>query len=88
MVTGIIGKVGMTQLFAADGTVQPATVLQAGPCVVSQVKTWTASRYEAARLRRCATEPRKQGVRKGTSRRRVCHPRIRRKCGSNAAAIR
>ena len=35
MVTGIIGKkVGMTQLFAPDGTVQPATVLKAGPCVV------------------------------------------------------
>ena len=35
MVTGLIGKkVGMTQLFAADGTVQPATVLKAGPCVV------------------------------------------------------
>ena len=35
MVTAIIGrKVGMTQLFAEDGTVQPATVLKAGPCVV------------------------------------------------------
>ena len=33
MVTAIIGrKVGMTQLFAEDGTVQPATVLKAGPC--------------------------------------------------------
>ncbi len=32
MVTGIIGKkVGMTQLFLEDGTVAPATVLQAGP---------------------------------------------------------
>ena len=38
-VNGIIGKkVGMTQLFAADGTVSPATVLKAGPCVVAQVK--------------------------------------------------
>src|SRR6188768_884149 len=37
MVTGLIGKkVGMTQLFAADGTVSPATVLKAGPCVVAQ----------------------------------------------------
>ena len=32
MVTGIIGKkVGMTQLFLEDGTLEPATVLQAGP---------------------------------------------------------
>ena len=35
MVNGIIGKkVGMTQLFLEDGTVAPATVLEAGPCIV------------------------------------------------------
>ena len=35
MVTGIIGKkVGMTQLFLEDGTLEPATVIQAGPCIV------------------------------------------------------
>src|SRR3954467_34814 len=40
MITGIIGKkVGMTQLFAADGTVTPVTVIKAGPCVVVQKKT-------------------------------------------------
>jgi large subunit ribosomal protein L3 len=51
MVTGLIGKkVGMTQLFAADGTVQPATVLRAGPCVVSQVKTVDRDGYEAVQL--------------------------------------
>jgi large subunit ribosomal protein L3 len=51
MVTGIIGKkVGMTQLFAADGTVAPATVLKAGPCVVAQVKTASADGYEAVQL--------------------------------------
>src|SRR5688500_19004926 len=51
MVTGLIGKkVGMTQLFAADGTVQPATVLRAGPCVVSQVKTMDRDGYEAVQL--------------------------------------
>ncbi len=39
MVTGIIGrKVGMTQVFEADGTVVPATVIKAGPCVVVQAK--------------------------------------------------
>jgi large subunit ribosomal protein L3 len=51
MVTGLVGKkVGMTQLFAADGTVQPATVLRAGPCVVSQVKTVDRDGYEAVQL--------------------------------------
>ena len=51
MVTGLIGKkIGMTQLFAADGTVQPATVLKAGPCVVSQVKTVDKDGYEAVQL--------------------------------------
>jgi large subunit ribosomal protein L3 len=51
MVTGIIGKkVGMTQLFAPDGTVQPATVLKAGPCVVVQTKTVDTDGYEAVQL--------------------------------------
>src|SRR6187397_1002005 len=51
MVTGLIGKkVGMTQLFATDGTVHPATVLKAGPCVVSQVKTAEKDGYEAVQL--------------------------------------
>ncbi len=51
MVTGIIGrKVGMTQLFDADGTVQPATVIKAGPCVVVQAKTSQADGYEAVQL--------------------------------------
>ena len=51
MVTGIIGrKVGMTQLFADDGTVQPATVLKAGPCVVVQTKAKTSDGYEAVQI--------------------------------------
>src|SRR5258705_2609304 len=51
MVTGLIGKkVGMTQLFAPDGSVHPATVLRAGPCVVSQVKTAEKDGYEAVQL--------------------------------------
>ena len=32
-------KVGMTQIFNEDGTLTPVTVLQAGPCVVTQIKT-------------------------------------------------
>jgi len=40
MVSGIIGrKVGMTQLFAEDGSVTPVTVIKAGPCVVVQTKS-------------------------------------------------
>jgi len=40
MVSGIIGrKLGMTQLFAEDGTVTPVTVIKAGPCVVIQTKS-------------------------------------------------
>lgn len=40
MINGIIGrKVGMTQLFAEDGTVTPVTVIKAGPCVVVQKKS-------------------------------------------------
>jgi large subunit ribosomal protein L3 len=51
MVTGIIGrKIGMTQLFAADGTVHPATVLKAGPCVVVQAKTRATDGYDAVQL--------------------------------------
>jgi large subunit ribosomal protein L3 len=51
MVTGIIGrKVGMTQIFDADGTVHPATVIKAGPCVVVQAKDAQTDGYEAVQL--------------------------------------
>ena len=51
MVTGIIGrKVGMTQIFDADGTVHPATVIKAGPCVVVQAKTKQTDGYESIQL--------------------------------------
>jgi large subunit ribosomal protein L3 len=52
MVNGIIGKkVGMTQLFAADGTVTPVTVIKAGPCVVVQKKSAAgADGYDAVQL--------------------------------------
>jgi len=61
MVTGLIGKkVGMTQLFAADGTVSPVTVLKAGPCVVAQVKTATRDGYEAVQLGLVEANPTKE----------------------------
>ncbi|MCC7242599.1 MAG: 50S ribosomal protein L3 [Acidobacteria bacterium] len=51
MVNGIIGKkVGMTQLFLEDGSLEPATVLQAGPCVVVQAKTGQTDGYEAVQI--------------------------------------
>ncbi len=51
MLTGIIGKkVGMTQVFAQDGTVTPATVIKAGPCVVVQAKAATTDGYESVQL--------------------------------------
>jgi large subunit ribosomal protein L3 len=51
MLTGIIGKkVGMTQVFAADGTVVPATVIKAGPCVVVQAKTAQTDGYAAVQV--------------------------------------
>src|SRR5258707_6352314 len=50
-VTGILGKkVGMTQLFDSKGDVHPATVLQAGPCVVTQHKTPTKDGYDCAQI--------------------------------------
>jgi large subunit ribosomal protein L3 len=61
MVTGLIGKkVGMTQLFAADGTVSPATVLKAGPCVIAQVKTAATDGYEAVQLGFVEPKPSKE----------------------------
>ena len=61
MVTGIIGKkVGMTQLFGADGVVQPATVLKAGPCVVAQVKTVETDGYQAVQLGLVEGKPTKE----------------------------
>jgi large subunit ribosomal protein L3 len=51
MVTGIIGKkVGMTQVFDADGTIHPATVIKAGPCVVVQAKSAQTDGYDAVQL--------------------------------------
>ena len=43
-------KVGMTQVFGEDGTLIPVTVLEAGPCVVTQVKTVENDGYEAVQV--------------------------------------
>jgi large subunit ribosomal protein L3 len=62
MVTGIIGKkVGMTQIFEADGSVYPATVIKAGPCVVVQAKTAATDGYESVQLGLVEDTPAKVG---------------------------
>jgi len=51
MVNGIIGKkLGMTQIFADDGSVTPVTVIKAGPCIVVQKKTVNTDGYDAVQI--------------------------------------
>ena len=51
MSPGILGKkIGMTQLFTADGQVVPVTLVKAGPCVVTQRKTPATDGYDAVQL--------------------------------------
>ncbi|MBN2166693.1 MAG: 50S ribosomal protein L3 [Marinilabiliaceae bacterium] len=48
---GLIGKkIGMTSVFSADGKNIPCTVIEAGPCIVTQVKTVDNDGYEAVQL--------------------------------------
>lgn len=48
---GIIGKkVGMTSIFSAEGKALPCTIIEAGPCVVTQVKTTEKDGYESVQL--------------------------------------
>lgn len=49
--SGLIGKkLGMTSIFSADGKNIPCTIIEAGPCVVTQVKTVEKDGYEAVQL--------------------------------------
>jgi len=51
MVTGIIGrKIGMTQVFSDNGEAEAVTAIEAGPCVVTQVKTAAKEGYNAVQL--------------------------------------
>lgn len=51
MLSGLLGrKVGMTQVFGPNGTAIPVTVIEAGPCVVTQIKTVAQDGYEAVQL--------------------------------------
>ena len=51
MVQGIIGKkLGMGQIFGDDGKVEALTAIEAGPCLITQVKTTDTEGYNAAQL--------------------------------------
>ncbi len=51
MINAIIGrKLDMTQIFADDGTVYPVTLVQAGPCIITQVKTPDNDGYSALQI--------------------------------------
>jgi large subunit ribosomal protein L3 len=51
MLSGLLGrKVGMTQVFGPDGNVIPVTVIEAGPCIVTQIKTTARDGYEAVQI--------------------------------------
>jgi large subunit ribosomal protein L3 len=51
MIPGILGKkIGMTQMFRADGVAVPVTLLKAGPCMVTQRKTPVTDGYDAVQL--------------------------------------
>ena len=48
---GLLGKkIGMTSVFSADGKNVPCTVIEAGPCVVTQIKTVERDGYKAVQL--------------------------------------
>jgi large subunit ribosomal protein L3 len=60
MVKGLLGrKIGMTQIFDETGVVIPVTVIQAGPCVVTQIRTRDRDGYEAVQLGFEQVQPRK-----------------------------
>src|SRR5947209_6995821 len=51
MLNALLGrKVGMTQVFGPHGTVIPVTVIEAGPCIVTQIKTVAHDGYEAVQI--------------------------------------
>lgn len=59
-VTGVLGeKLGMTQVWDADNRLIPVTVVQAGPCVVTQVRTPENDGYNAVQIAYGAIDPRK-----------------------------
>ena len=71
-IKGVLGtKLGMSQVFDADGRMVPVTVIEAGPCVVTAVRTPDADGYSAVQLGygeidpRRVTKPRGRPLRQG-----------------------
>ena len=59
-IKGILGKkLGMTQVFDANNKIVPVTVIEAGPCVVTQIRTEEKDGYKAVQLAFGAVDPRK-----------------------------
>jgi len=59
-IKGILGtKLGMTQVFDSQNKIVPVTVIEAGPCVVTQIRTLEKDGYTAVQLAFGAIEPRK-----------------------------
>ena len=53
---GLLGKkIGMTSVFSAEGKNLPCTVIEVGPCVVTQIKSVEKDGYAASRTRRRST---------------------------------
>jgi large subunit ribosomal protein L3 len=72
MIDGLLGrKVGMTQIFTTDGRVVPVTVIEAGPCYVTQIKTVESDGYQAVQVGfdavRRLTKPEKGHLDKATA---------------------
>ena len=77
-IKGILGtKLGMTQVFDDAGQIVPVTVVQAGPCVVTGVRTPDNDGYSAVQLGFGEIDPRKvnKPVRRACSPRPACTPR-------------
>lgn len=73
MKKGILAtKIGMTQIFAEDGTLVPVTVLQAGPCYVTQVKTKENDGYSAVQVG-FVDKKEKQNIKDRSGKKEVVH---------------
>lgn len=60
VINGVLGtKLGMTQVWDEDGNIVPVTVVQAGPCVVTQVRSQDFDGYDAVQIAYGAIDPRK-----------------------------
>jgi large subunit ribosomal protein L3 len=89
MVKSILGrKVGMTQIFDEQGRVVPVTVVEAGPCVVTQKKTIETDGYEAVQVGFGAAKPARQKGAKGRARAALNRPEHGHLAKNNLAPLR